>query len=38
MPDEPSMAVLPFQNLSGYPEQDYFADGEVEEIMMALSD
>jgi TolB-like protein len=34
---KPSIAVLPFTNLSGDPEQDYFADGVVEEIIMALS-
>jgi TolB-like protein/class 3 adenylate cyclase/predicted ATPase/DNA-binding winged helix-turn-helix (wHTH) protein len=36
-PDKPSIAVLPFTNLSGDPEQDYFADGMVEEIITALS-
>jgi adenylate cyclase len=36
-PDRPSLAVLPFANLSGDPEQDYFADGIVEEITTALS-
>ena len=36
-PTGPSIAVLPFQNLSGDPEQDYFADGMVEEIITALS-
>src|SRR6202035_2126850 len=36
-PDRPSIAVLPFQNMSGDPEQDYFADGIVEEIITALS-
>ena len=36
-PAGPSIAVLPFQNLSGDPEQDYFADGMVEEIITALS-
>ena len=36
-PDKPSIAVLPFQNLSGDPEQEYFADGMVEEIITALS-
>ena len=36
-PDRPSIAVLPFANLSGDPEQDYFADGMVEEIITALS-
>jgi TolB-like protein len=35
--DKPSIAVLPFQNLSGDPEQDYFVDGMVEEIITALS-
>src|SRR5262245_37235414 len=34
-PDMPSIAVLPFQNLSGDPEQEYFADGIVEEIITA---
>src|SRR5262245_46367481 len=37
LPDKPSIAVLPFQNMSGDPEQEYFADGVVEEIIMALS-
>src|SRR5215468_2550478 len=37
MPDKPSIAVLPFQNLSGDPEQEYFADGMVEDITTALS-
>jgi len=37
LPDKPSIAVLPFQNMSGDPEQDYFADGTVEEILTALS-
>ena len=37
MPDKPSIAVLPFANLSGDPEQEYFADGMVEEIITALS-
>jgi TolB-like protein/class 3 adenylate cyclase len=36
-PDKPSIAVLPFINLSGDPEQEYFADGMVEEIITALS-
>src|SRR6185437_8699713 len=35
--DNPSIAVLPFQNMSGDPEQDYFVDGMVEEIITALS-
>jgi TolB-like protein len=34
---KPSIAVLPFQNLSGDPEQEYFADGIVEEIIIALA-
>src|SRR5262249_29744661 len=37
LPDKPSIAVLPFQNLSGDPEQEYFADGTVEDIVTALS-
>jgi len=37
LPDKPSIAVMPFANLSGDPEQDYFADGMVEEIITALS-
>ena len=37
LPSRPSIAVLPFQNMSGDPEQDYFADGVVEEIITALS-
>jgi len=37
LPDKPSIAVLPFENMSGDPEQDYFADGMVEEITTALS-
>src|SRR5215470_8352735 len=37
MPDKPSIAVLPFQNMSGDPDQEYFADGMVEEIITALS-
>jgi adenylate cyclase len=36
LPDKPSIAVLPFQNMSGDPEQEYFADGMVEEITAAL--
>jgi DNA-binding winged helix-turn-helix (wHTH) protein len=35
--DKPSLAVLPFNNFSGDPEQEYFADGMVEEIITALS-
>ena len=35
--DKPSLAVMPFQNMSGDPEQEYFADGMVEEIITALS-
>jgi TolB-like protein/Flp pilus assembly protein TadD len=37
LPDKPSIAVLPFQNLSGDPAQDYFADGVVEDVITALS-
>ena len=37
LPDKPSIAVLPFQNMSGDREQEYFADGMVEEIITALS-
>jgi TolB-like protein/class 3 adenylate cyclase len=37
LPDKPSIAVLPFQNMSGDPEQDYFADGMVDDITTALS-
>ena len=36
LPDKPSIAVLPFQNMSDDPEQEYFADGMVEEIITAL--
>jgi adenylate cyclase len=36
LPEKPSIAVLPFQNMSGDPEQEYFADGMVEEIITAL--
>ncbi len=36
-PDKPSVAVLPFQNMSGDPEQDYFCDGLVEDIITTLS-
>ena len=37
LPDKPSLVVLPFQNMSGDPEQEYFADGMVDEITTALS-
>jgi TolB-like protein/Flp pilus assembly protein TadD len=37
LPDKPSIAVLPFTNMSGDPEQEYFADGMAEEIITALS-
>lgn len=37
LPDKPSIAVLPFQNLSGDPDQEYFADGVVEDLTTALS-
>src|SRR5207253_3444296 len=37
LPDKPSIAVLPFQNMSDDPEQEYFVDGMVEEIITALS-
>ena len=37
LPDKPSIAVLPFQNMSGDPEQEYFADGMVEDIVTGLS-
>jgi TolB-like protein/tetratricopeptide (TPR) repeat protein len=37
VPDKPSIAVLPFTNMSGDPEQEYFADGMVEDIITALS-
>jgi TolB-like protein len=37
LPDKPSIAVLPFQNMSGDPEQEYFADGMVEDITTGLS-
>src|SRR5215472_15292841 len=37
LPHKPSIAVLPFKNMSGDPEQEYFADGMVEEIITALS-
>jgi adenylate cyclase len=37
LPDKPSLAVLPFQNMTGDPEHDYFVDGTVEEITTAIS-
>jgi TolB-like protein/class 3 adenylate cyclase len=37
LPDKPSLAVLPFQNMTGFVEQDYFVDGIVEEITTAIS-
>src|SRR4029079_15743270 len=37
LPDKPSIAILPFANLSGDPQQHYFADGVVEEMITALS-
>jgi adenylate cyclase len=37
LPDKPSIAVLPFQNMSGDPEQEYFADGVAEDIITELS-
>jgi TolB-like protein len=37
LPEKPSIVVLPFQNMSGDPEQEYFADGMVEDIITALS-
>jgi adenylate cyclase len=37
LPDKPSLVVLPFENMSGDPEQEYFADGMVEDITTALS-
>jgi adenylate cyclase len=37
LPDKPSLAVMPFANMSGDPEQEYFTDGMVEEIITALS-
>src|SRR5262249_13968460 len=37
LPDKPSIAVLPFENMSNDPDQEYFADGMVEDIITALS-
>src|SRR5207302_7769355 len=37
LPDKPSIAILPFQNMSGDPDQEYFADGIAEDIITALS-
>jgi TolB-like protein len=37
LPDKPSIAVLPFTNMSGDPEQEYFADGITEDLLTALS-
>src|SRR5262249_51821485 len=37
LPEKPSIAVLPFQNLSGDPEQEYFTDGIVEDVITSLS-
>jgi adenylate cyclase len=37
LPDKPSIAVLPFQNMSGDPEQEYFADGIAEDVITTLS-
>jgi TolB-like protein len=37
LPDKPSIAAMPFENLSGDPAQDYFADGMVEHIITGLS-
>ena len=37
LPDKPSIAVLPFENMSGDPEQEYFVDGLAEDIITGLS-
>ena len=37
LPDKPSIAVLPFTNMSGNPEEDYFSDGITEDIITELS-
>jgi adenylate cyclase len=37
LPDKPSIAVLPFDNMSGDPDQEYFADGIAEDVITALS-
>jgi adenylate cyclase len=37
LPDKPSLAVLPFTNMSGDPEQEYFADGITEDIITDVS-